>query len=390
MSKRGEGDGKAPIPAIFFPSMEEMLGKIAKKLRDGERLGPEEALHLYEKAPLPFLMELADGARRKRHGEKAFYNRNLHFEPTNKCVYACKFCAFYRPPRAGEAEGAWDHSFEHLAAVLGGYPPGSLTEIHVTGGVHPDRGVEYGEELCRFIRRLRPELHIKAFTAVEIGYFAKKSGLSLEAALRRLQEAGLGSLPGGGAEIFDPEVRRKIAGGKAPAPVWLEVHETAHGLGLFSNATMLYGHVERYRHRVDHMARLRDLQDRTGGFKAFIPLRYRNEANALSHLPEIPPEEDLRNYAVARLFLDNIPHLKAYWVMLGVELAVTSLDYGVDDLDGTVDDSTRIYSMAGGIRNPALAGERLRELIRGKGREPVERNSAYESLEPRDPEALKA
>lgn len=353
------------------------LGTIDGKLARGERLSGEEGLFLFEKAPLEWLRDKADAARRSRHGKEAYFNRNIHFEPTNKCVYACKFCAFYRPPKATEADGAWDYSFDDLKAKLDAYPIGSLTEIHITGGVHPDRGVEYGEALCAFVKSIRPELHIKAFTAVEITWFAKKSGVTLEEALARLQRAGLDSLPGGGAEIFEPEVRRKIAGGKAPAHTWLEVHEAAHKLGLLSNATMLYGHVEGYRHRIDHMLRLRDLQDRTHGFKSFIPLRYRNESNALSHLPEVPASEDLRNYAVARLFLDNIPHLKAYWVMLGLELAAQSLEFGVDDLDGTVDDSTRIYSMAGGMKNPAVTSAELARIIRSKGRVPVERDSGY-------------
>ncbi len=356
------------------------LESIGAKLVRGERLSPEDGLYLYEKAPLEWLRDRADAVRRSRHGEEAYFNRNIHFEPTNKCVYACKFCAFYRPPKATEAEGAWDYSFEDLKKKLDAYPVGSLTEIHITGGVHPDRGVEYGEALCAFVKEQRPELHVKAFTAVEITYFAKKSGVSLEEALGRLKRAGLDSLPGGGAEIFDPEVRRKIAGGKAPAHTWIEVHEAAHKLGLLSNATMLYGHVESYAHRIDHMLRLRDLQDRTGGFKAFIPLRYRNESNALSHLPEVPAAEDLRNYAVARLFLDNIPHLKAYWVMLGLDLAAQSLDFGVDDLDGTVDDTTRIYSMAGGMAHPAVTSGELGRIIRSRGRIPVERDSEYEKI----------
>lgn len=356
------------------------LARLESSLLRGERLSAADALFLYQDAPLPWLQAMADRARRRLHGEEAYFNRNIHFEPTNKCVYACKFCAFYRPPKAGEAEGAWDYSFEDLQEKLDAYPVGSLTEIHITGGVHPDRGVEYGEALCAFVKTHRPELHVKAFTAVEITYFAKKSGVSLAEALDRLKRAGLDSLPGGGAEIFDPEVRKRIAGGKAPAHTWLEVHEAAHALGLLSNATMLYGHLEEYRHRVDHMLRLRDLQDRTGGFKAFIPLRYRNESNALSHIPEVPLEEDMRNFAVARLFLDNIPHLKAYWVMLGLEAAAQALDYGVDDLDGTVDDSTRIYSMAGGMAHPAVTSSELGRIIRSKGRMPVERDSEYARL----------
>ena len=368
----------SPSPEAFSSPT---LLRLAEKLVKRERLTEEDGLFLYQEAPLSWLREQADAVRLRLHGKEAYYNRNIHFEPTNKCVYACKFCAFYRPPKAGPEDGAWDYDFEDLRVKLAAYPLGSLTEIHITGGVHPDRGVEYGEALCAFVKSLRPEIHVKAFTAVEVTYFARKSGVTLTHALERLKRAGLDSLPGGGAEIFDPEVRKRIAGGKAPAHTWLEVHEAAHKIGLLSNATMLYGHVEEYRHRLDHMSRLRDLQDRTGGFKAFIPLRYRNESNALSHIPEVSPDEDLRNYAVARLFLDNIPHLKAYWVMLGLDQASQALHYGVDDLDGTVDDTTRIYSMAGGMEHPAVTSEDLRARIRAQGRTPVERNSEYEKYD---------
>lgn len=376
----GNFPGMSPNPEVSDAGRTPALSLLEKKLDRGERLSAEDGLFLYREAPLPWLQSMAQKVRRNLHGEEAYFNRNIHFEPTNKCVYACKFCAFYRAPKATEADGAWDYSFEDLRRKLDAYPAGTLTEIHVTGGVHPDRGVEYGEALCAFIKSIRPELHVKAFTAVEITFFAKKSGVTLSEALDRLKRAGLDSLPGGGAEIFDPEVRKRIAGGKAPAHTWLEVHEAAHRLGLLSNATMLYGHVEEYRHRIDHMERLRDLQDRTGGFKAFIPLRYRNESNALSHIPEVAPEEDLRNYAVARLFLDNIPHLKAYWVMLGLDMAARALEYGVDDLDGTVDDTTRIYSMAGGMAHPQVTSAELGRIIRSKGRVPVERDSEYEKL----------
>jgi len=354
------------------------LNEIDRALRSHERLTREQASTLFREAPLEWLRERADARRIALHGDAAFYNRNIHFEPTNKCVYACRFCAFARTPDQTESEGAWDHSLEDLGRILDRYPADALTEVHITGGVHPDRGVEYGEELCRFVHARRPEVHIKAFTAVEIAFFARKTQIPLESALQRLKDAGLGSLPGGGAEIFAPEVRRRIAGGKAPAHRWLEIHEAAHAIGLKSNATMLYGHVEAYEDRVDHMAQLRDLQDRTGGFMSFIPLRYRNENNALSHLPEVPLDEDFRTFAIARLFLDNILHLKAYWVMLGVSQACKALHWGVDDLDGTVDDSTKIYSMAGAEeKNPALTSGRLRELILAEGRRPVERDSLY-------------
>lgn len=359
---------------------QDTLKAIASSLEAGLRLSHEDGLFLYQDAPLEWLMDWANRIRDQKHGNFAYYNRNIHFEPTNKCIYACKFCAFYRSPKAGVAEGAWDFTLEDLGAKIDAYPVGTLTEIHITGGVHPDRGIEYGEAICAFLKARRPEIHVKAFTAVEITYFAKKSNLTLLQTLQKLKAAGLDSLPGGGAEIFDPEVRKKIAGGKAPAHTWLEVHEVAHQLGLLSNATMLYGHVEEYRHRIDHMARLRDLQDKTKGFKAFIPLRYRNESNALSYIPEVSLDEDMRNYAVARLFLDNIPHLKAYWVMLGLDQAIEALRYGVDDLDGTVDDSTKIYSMAGGMAHPVVSSTTLRERILSAGRFPQERDSHYSQI----------
>jgi aminodeoxyfutalosine synthase len=362
-------------------SLVSRLHVIEANIANQVRLSASDALYLYEEAPSEWLREWANRDREGRHGNNVFYNRNIHFEPTNKCVYACKFCAFARRPDQTEAEGAWEYSFDDLQKLLDAHPAGTLTEIHITGGVHPDRGIEYGEELCNFIHQQRPELHIKAFTAVEIAFFARKSQLDLPTTLARLRQAGLGSLPGGGAEIFDPEVRRRIAGGKAPAHSWLEIHEVAHRAGLASNATMLYGHVEEFKHRIDHMERLRTLQDKTGGFNAFIPLRYRNENNALSHIEEVSNEEDLRNFAVARLFLDNIAHLKAYWVMLGIPQACASLAWGVDDLDGTVDDTTKIYSMAGAEeKTPALTSQRLEELILQQGRTPVERDSLYRKV----------
>lgn len=359
----------------------QTLESIDAKLATNTRLSPDDAVWLYANAPSDWLKDRADKSRRSRHGNAAFYNRNIHFEPTNKCIYACQFCAFARKPEEGPETGAWDYSLADLKALLDAHPSPSLTEVHITGGVHPDRGVEFGEALCSLVKENRPEIHVKAFTAVEIAYFARKSGLTIEQTLSRLQAAGLASLPGGGAEIFDPEVRKKIAGQKSPAHRWLEIHETAHKLGIKSNATMLYGHVEEFRHRVDHMLRLRDLQDSTGGFMSFIPLRYRNENNALSHLQEVSAEEDLRNYAVARLFLDNIPHLKAYWVMLGIPQARAALHWGVDDLDGTVDDTTKIYSMAGAEeKTPGMSSAQLEEIIRQEGREPVERDSLYQKL----------
>jgi aminodeoxyfutalosine synthase len=354
-----------------------MLQEIERKIQQHERISTTEGLWLYENASTDWLQQQADLIRQRLHGDKAFYNRNIHFEPTNKCIYSCKFCSFYRKPNATEAEGAWDYSLDDLDAKLAPYGMNDLTEIHITGGVHPDRGIDWAVTLLEHIKKQRPNIHIKAFTAVEVTWMCKVSNVNLEEGLSTLKKAGLNSLPGGGAEIFDPEVRRKIAGGKAPADRWLEVHGTAHRIGIQSNATMLYGHIEEFRHRIDHMDKLRTLQDSTNGFNAFIPLRYRNENNKLSHRDEVTREEDLRNFSIARIFMDNVKHLKAYWVMLGVENAFESLNYGVDDLDGTVDDSTKIYSMAGSMKTPTLSSQFLREAISEKGRVPVERDSLY-------------
>ena len=356
------------------------LADVKQKIQNRERISEQDAILLFEQADLDYLCKTADAIRREKHDDKAFFNRNIHFEPTNKCDYACKFCSFARKPKATEEEGAWDYDLEDLQKKLDVYTEGAISEVHITGGVHPDRGVDFGEQLVSYIKDQRPEIHVKAFTAVEITWFARVSQLSVEETLTRLKAAGLDSLPGGGAEIFNPLIRRKIAGGKAPADRWLEVHGTAHKIGLSSNATMLYGHIESYADRVDHMAQLRRLQDETGGFNSFIPLRYRNENNSMSNLDEVSMDEDMRNFAVARIFLDNIPHLKAYWVMLGVKEAFHSLDCGVDDLDGTVDDSTKIYSMAGSIENPTLSSDFLIEEIRKRGFSPVERDSVYREV----------
>jgi len=354
-----------------------MLEEIEKGLKKRQILEVEEAIWLALHASTEDLQRMADGFRRQLHGDRVWYNRNIHFEPTNICLYSCRFCAFYRSPRDRHRSDSWEWGIDELLVLLQRHPVGSLTELHITGGVHPERGVEWAEELLNSVRAVRPELHIKAFTAVEIDYFARKSQISIHDTLARLQKAGLGSLPGGGAEIFAPEVRKEIAGGKAPAHRWLEVHREAHKMGLFSNATMLYGHVENWEQRVDHLLRIRNLQEEFSGFKAFIPLRYRNGHNQMSALPEISQDEERRIFAISRLFLHNIPHLKAYWVMSGVSRALDLLSYGADDLDGTIADTTKIYSMAGGEEHPSQGAEEMESAIRSAGWEPVERDSLY-------------
>lgn len=356
------------------------LKAIQSAVEKNQPLSREQGLYLYQECPTEALQTLAHQRKLAFHGDKVFYNQNVHFEPTNLCVYSCKFCSFYRSPKAKNDPEAWDHSLQDAERFLKRFDNVPLTEVHITGGVHPDRELSFWCDLIRLFKRLRPGIHIKAYTAVEIAFMARKAEKSVREVLEILKEAGLDSLPGGGAEIFNQEVRRKIAGGKAPSHRWLEIHQVAHEIGLCSNATMLYGHVESFADRIDHMLLLRELQERTGGFNSFIPLKYRNENNALSEMQELPVEEDLRNYAVSRLMLHNIRHLKAYWVMSGGQIAEKSLMYGVDDLDGTVYDTTKIYSMAGSIEHPTLTKDQLHGMIRKHGFVPVERDSIYREI----------
>ena len=253
-----------------------------------------------------------------------------------------------------------------------------ITEVHIVGGVHPKMTIDFFATLLQKIKTHRPDLHIKGYTAVELDYMFRKAKLSAEEGLRKLQTAGLDSLPGGGAEIFDETIRQQICADKVDAKGWLHIHETAHQLGMHTNATMLYGHVEKYEHRIDHMHRLRTLQDRTQGFNTFIPLKFRNKDNDMSYVQESSIIEDMRMYAIARIYLDNFPHLKAYWPMLGRQNAQLSLSYGVNDLDGTIDDSTKIYAMAGSEeQHPTLSTEELVALIKQVHRTPVERDTLY-------------
>ncbi len=355
------------------------LGPIRDKVMAGERLSEDEALRLYESKDLAAVGALANHVREKRHGDLTFYNRNVHLNPTNVCVATCKFCSFARPDDKHASEGytlSLDQAVEH---VLSRRPLG-ITEVHMVSGLHPDLPWDYYVETIRRLRQAWPELHIKAYTAVELHFFAQKFGKSNEQVLRELKEAGLTTIPGGGAEIFAPRVRRKICHDKATADEWLEVHRTAHRLGIRSNATMLYGHIETLAERVDHMARLRKLQDETGGFQVFIPLAFHPEHNMIGKaFPKPTGYDGLRTYAVARLFLDNFDHLKAYWISLGERLAQASLSFGVDDVDGTVLEE-RIYHMAGATTPQALSEAQLQRLIRLAGRTPAERDSLYHVL----------
>ncbi|HZY03487.1 MAG TPA: aminofutalosine synthase MqnE [Anaeromyxobacteraceae bacterium] len=355
------------------------LGDIRDKVMAGGRLDEAEALRLFEARDLAAVGALANHVREARHGDLTFYNRNVHLNPTNVCVASCKFCSFARPDDKHASEGytmSLDQAVEH---VLSKRPLG-ITEVHIVSGLHPDLPWDYYLETVRRLRQAWPELHIKAYTAVELHFFAQKFGKTHEQVLRELVAAGLTTIPGGGAEIFAPRVRRKVCDDKATADEWLAVHRAAHELGVRSNATMLYGHIETLAERVDHMARLRALQDDTGGFQVFIPLAFHPEHNMIGKAFPGPTGYDgLRTYAVARLFLDNFDHVKAYWVSLGERLAQASLSFGVDDVDGTVLEE-RIYHMAGARTPQALSEAQLHRLIRAAGRVPAERDSLYHVL----------
>jgi aminodeoxyfutalosine synthase len=363
------------------------LRQITEKVSADRRITPGEGLLLFKKADLALLGLLAGIVRRKHNGDKAFFNHNFHIEPTNKCIYNCRFCSYHKPE--GDPE-SWEYSHEEMLEIVKRFDNKPVTEVHIVGGVHPSYDLHYWGSLIKKIKEHRPALHVKAFSAVELDYMISRAGYTIEEGLTLLKNYGLDSIPGGGAEIFDEELRKMICDEKSSSGLWLKIHETAHRKEIPSNATMLYGHIENYSHRIDHMERLRNLQDRTGGFNAFIPLKYKKTNNSMSYLGEVNLIEDLRNYAVSRIYLDNFPHIKAYWPMIGKESAQLSLSFGTDDMDGTIDDTTRIYSMAGSEEEkPAMTTDEICHLIRQAGFVPVERDSLYNPISsPSPPEAL--
>ena len=363
--------------SIYLNStLDEGLKKIAKKVFSKERITVEEGVYLFEHGELGFLGSLANHIRTERHGDFTYFNRNFHVEPTNICVFDCKFCSYSRLLK--ERQEGWELSADDIFSKVKEYDGKPVTEVHIVGGVHPKMGLMYFAELIKRIKNHRPDLHVKAFTAVELEYMCRKAKVTSEEGLRILKEHGQDSLPGGGAEIFDETIRAKICNDKCSSEDWLSIHEAAHKTGMPSNATMLYGHYESYAHRIDHMNRLRELQDKTGGFNTFIPLKFRNGNNQMSDVPEVSTLEDLKTYAVSRIFLDNFNHIKAYWPMIGRNTAQMSLNFGVNDIDGTIDDSTKIYSMAGAEeQNPNLSTEELCKLIENIGRHPIERGTLY-------------
>ncbi len=350
------------------------LADIDGKLRAGERLTFDEGVRLFEAPDLLTVGWLANREREKRHAARTYFNYNLRLEPTNVCVASCLFCSFARlEPHMPEAytmslEQAWDKLRQR-----GNQP---LTELHIVNGLNPDLPFSYYTELLQGFKRIRPGIHLKCFTAVEIAYFADLYRMTDEQVLRQLKDAGLDSLPGGGAEIFAERVRRKICHDKCGADRYLDIHRIAHRLGLRTNVTMLYGHIETIEERVDHMLRARALQDETGGFQAFIPLAFHPDNNQMRKLPAPTALDTLRVHAVARLMLDNIPHIKGFWIATGVEVAQAALWFGVDDLDGTVQEE-KIYHMAGSPTPEGMTTAQLTRLVRAAGREPLERDTLY-------------
>ncbi len=369
----------AAITIIVNNTADQELQASGHKIIQGQRISFDEGVLLFEKAPLPFVGALANWVREEKHGNKTYFNRNFHIEPTNVCVFSCKFCSYSR--LYAHKEEGWELSIDDMLNIVKKYDGQPVTEVHIVGGVHPKLNMHFFLETIKAIKNHRPDLHIKGFTPVELDYMFRKAKLTVEEGIKMLHDAGLQSLPGGGAEIFHPEVRSVICDDKVDAEGWLHIHRAAHDLGMHSNATMLYGHIEKYWHRVDHMERLRQMQDETKGFNTFIPLKFRNKENDMSNIAESTVIEDMKVYAIARLYMDNFPHIKAYWPMLGRQNAQLSLSFGVNDIDGTIDDSTKIYAMAGSEeQTPSMNTEELVTLIKQVKRQPIERDTVYNEI----------
>ncbi|MBR4844212.1 MAG: aminofutalosine synthase MqnE [Alistipes sp.] len=354
------------------------INDISESLRRGERITADDALKLWREAPLWLLGELATERKEKMSGKEVYYNRNVHLEPTNICLFNCEFCSFRR--REGDKD-AWYMSLDDIEARAMELRGTDITEVHIVGGVHPKHDLDTYCAMIRRVKRALPHVTVKAYTAVEIFYMIRNDGISIVEGLRRLKEAGMECIPGGGAEIFDAELRKKICPEKCSSEEWLAVHRAAHNMGIPTNCTMLYGHIETLEQRIDHLERLRNLQDEAPGFDAFIPLKYHSRGNRLSEAGECSVEDDLRTIAISRLFLDNIPHIKAYWVSYGKATTEMALAFGADDIDGTIGDTTKIYSMAGGVERPTMSVEELEEMVRGVGFIPIERDSHYNRVE---------
>ncbi|MBC8288985.1 MAG: aminofutalosine synthase MqnE [Planctomycetes bacterium] len=352
------------------------LSNIEEKVYSGERLSFDEGLFLEEHVDLLTLGRLANIVRERKNGNLAFYNTNIHLNPTNVCVYRCVFCAFRTDLKS---ERAYTFSDDMIRERAREAEAAGATEIHVVGGLHHQKPFDWYANVVRVIHEAVPSLHIKAWTGVEINWFSFLTKRSYKSVLEAIIEAGLGSMPGGGAEIFDTEIREQICEHKADSQSWIDIHRAAHELGLRTNATMLYGHLEEPRHRIDHLCKLRELQDDTGGFQTFIPLAFHPENTGLDHLPKPSGLMDLKTIAISRLMLDNFDHIKAYWIMLGEKIAQTALSFGADDLDGTVVHEL-IYHDAGAETPEGLTVDQIHAMIQEAGRDPVERDTLYREV----------
>jgi aminodeoxyfutalosine synthase len=362
-----------------------MLERIREKVRAKERLTEAEGLELFTCPDILGVAALANEVREARHGDATYFNKNLRVEVTNVCMASCLFCSFAK--LEAHMPGAHTMTLEEAWSKLEARMDDPPSEVHVVNGLHPGLPFSYYEDLLKGFRRIKPDIHLKCFTGVEIQFFAVHYGMTVQEVLERLRAAGLDSLPGGGAEIFHPEVRSRISADKATADEWLEVHRVAHRMGMRSNATMLYGHIETFEHRVDHLARLRALQDETGGFQAFIPLAFHPDGNGMKNLPAPTAMDDLRTVAVSRLFLDNFDHVKAYWVSMTPKIAQVALSFGADDIDGTIVHET-IYKAAGSRSPDGLSEADLVRLIREAGRRPIERDTLYRIVREHEKSAL--
>jgi len=356
---------------------DQRLEPIAEKVLAGERLSAEDGLALYESSDLLAIGWLANHVREKRHGNLCYYNINRHINPTNVCGAHCKLCAFGRDK---EADGAYSYSLEEIWERAGQGVAEGATEFHIVGGLHPDLPFSFYLDMIRGLKQRFPEVHLKAFTMVEVGFYARISKLSVRDTLLAMKDAGVDSLPGGGAEIFNPRVRKIICDHKTSGRMWLDIARTAHEIGLRSNATMLYGHIETPEERVEHLLLLRELQDRTKGFQTFIPLAFHPDNTALAHLPKPTGFDDLKTIAISRLLLDNFEHIKAYWIMLTPKIAQIALRFGADDIDGTVIEE-KIYHDAGATTPQHMTRAGLERLIRAAGRVPFERDTMYKPVD---------
>ncbi len=349
------------------------LGDIYEKIQNSQRLSKEDGLRLFETSALPALGFLANIVRERFNGNNAYYIYNQHVNYSNICTNLCKFCAF---GKENGHEKAYCMSIEEIADKIRQRLDEPIKEVHIVGGIHPELPYSYYIDMLKAIKEVRPEIHIQAFTCVEIAHIAQMGNKGLEETLEELVEAGLGSIPGGGAEVFSTRIRKRLCPEKLPGDKWIQVAKTAHKMGIKSNATMLYGHIETLEERIEHLMALREAQDDTGGFMCFIPLAFHPKNTALDHVAPTSGIDDIKNIAVSRLMLDNFPHIKAYWIMLGPKIAQLALSFGADDLDGTVLEE-KITHMAGAETSQAMSNRRIEHLIKGAGRHPVERDTLY-------------